>query len=46
MSNKVFSKDEKYRILSFYKLEPIVVVGGKGVTVMGEELSKIEQGVL
>jgi 4-aminobutyrate aminotransferase/(S)-3-amino-2-methylpropionate transaminase len=32
MSGDVLSKDEKYRILSFAKLEPIVVVGGKGAT--------------
>jgi 4-aminobutyrate aminotransferase/(S)-3-amino-2-methylpropionate transaminase len=32
MSSDVFSKDEKYRILSFTKLEPIAVVGGHGAT--------------
>jgi 4-aminobutyrate aminotransferase/(S)-3-amino-2-methylpropionate transaminase len=37
MSSDVFSKDEKYRILSFTKLEPIVIVGGKGATLMDIE---------
>jgi len=30
MSSDVFSKDEKYRILSFTKLEPIAIVSGHG----------------
>jgi hypothetical protein len=30
MSGDILSNDEKYRILSFARLEPIVVVGGKG----------------
>ena len=37
MSSDVFSKDEKYRILSFTKLESIVVVGGEGATLMDIE---------
>ncbi len=37
MSSDVFSKDEKYRILSFTKLEPIAVVGGKGATLRDME---------
>jgi 4-aminobutyrate aminotransferase len=32
MSNEVFEKDSKYRILSFTKLEPVAVVEGKGAT--------------
>ena len=37
MSSDVFSKDEKYRILSFTKLEPIAVVGGHGATLVDME---------
>jgi len=37
MSNDVFSKDEKYIILNFTKLEPIAVVGGKGTTLRDME---------
>jgi 4-aminobutyrate aminotransferase len=37
MSSDVFSKDEKYRILSFTKLEPIAVVGGEGATLRDME---------
>jgi hypothetical protein len=33
MSSDVFSKDEKYRILSYTELEPIAVVGRKGARV-------------
>jgi len=32
MSGDIFSKDEKYRLLSFTKLEPIVVQSGHGAT--------------
>ena len=32
MSSDIFSKDDKYRILSFTKLEPIAIVGGHGAT--------------
>jgi acetylornithine/succinyldiaminopimelate/putrescine aminotransferase len=35
MSGDVSSKEEKYRILSFAKLEPIVVFGGKEFARMG-----------
>ena len=37
MSSDVFSKDEKYRILSFTKLEPIAVVGGHDATLVDME---------
>lgn len=33
MSHKIILKDEKYRMLSFVKIEPIVVVKGKGAIV-------------
>jgi 4-aminobutyrate aminotransferase len=33
LSERYFEKDEQYRILGFTKLEPIVIVSGKGATV-------------
>jgi len=36
-SREVIEKDGKYRILSFTKIEPIVIVGGRGATVWDVE---------
>jgi len=44
MSSDVFSKDEKYRILSFTELKPIEIVGGKGTHVESLQPSNLIGG--
>jgi len=44
MSSDIFSKDKKYRVLSFTELKPIEIVGGKGAHIESIQPSNLIGG--